>query len=197
MCPTDTERPELRSSSHGRAADLAASARYAHNLRVAHSSSIDQHPAGARRQRYAIALIITGFLAAVGSCLTWRTVTTIVAGKSHTVLERDKGLHFTKVGTASIGVGDLTLLIGVLAIVVGGVLLLHSSITLLVGALTTAAGIVLLVTLIEAGSSLRADTKPPFGQHAGVGLWLTFVGVIALLIAGGAYLIDARREGAH
>jgi hypothetical protein len=197
MRTTDTERAELRSTGRRRAAYRAASARYAHNLRVAHSSSIDQQPVGARAQRYAIALIVTGILTAVGSCLTWRTVTTIVAGKSHTVLERDKGLHFTKVGTASIGVGDLTLLIGVLAIVVGGALLLRSSITLLVGALTTAAGIVALVLLIEAGSSLRADTKPPFGQHAGVGLWLTFVGVVALIIAGGAYLIDARRAGAN
>jgi hypothetical protein len=164
---------------------------------VAHSSSINRQPAGSRAQRYAIALIITGVLTVVASFLTWRIVTTIVAGKSHTVLERDKGLHFTKVGTASIGVGDLTLLIGILAIVVGGALLLQRSMTLLVGALTTGAGIVLLVTLLEAGSSLRADTKPPFGQHAGVGLWLTFVGVIALTGSGAAYLIDARREGAH
>jgi len=138
-------------------------------------------------------LILAGVLAVVGSCLTWRIVTTIVAGRSPTVLERVKGLHFTKVGTASIGVGDLTLLIGALAIVVGGALLLRGSLDLLVGALTAGSGIVLLVTLIEAGSSLRADSTPPFGQHAGIGLWLTLVATVVLTVTGAAYLIDAQR----
>ncbi len=160
---------------------------------MAHRSPLEADPAGRGIARSGIALIAAGVLAVVGSCLTWRTVTTAPSGGAAVVLQRVRGLHFSRLGSANVGVGDLCLILGVVAILVGGVVLFRGGQRLLVAAVTICAVIVVAVTAYESTTIIRGSDVANFSDRAGPGLWLSLVAGILLVVTGVADLITARR----
>jgi len=150
-------------------------------------------PASRGIERSAIALIAAGSLAVVGSCLTWRTVTTAPSGGAAVVLQRVRGLHFSRLGSANIGVGDLSLILGVVAILVGGLVLFRGALRLLVAAVTVCAVVVVSVTGYESTTIIRGSDVANFSDRVGPGLWLSLVGGVLLVVIGVADLTAARR----
>lgn len=103
-------------------------------------------------------------------------------------------MHFSRLGGASMGVGDLTLIMGVLAIAVGVLVTRRGGLSLLVSAVTACAVLVLAITLVESRTILRANDPTGFADRPGVGLWLSLAACVLLSAAGLAYLIGTRRE---
>jgi hypothetical protein len=162
---------------------------------VSHRSPLPQtSAAGPRPTRAALALVAAGALAVVGSCLIWRTVTTSSPHAAPLVLQRVSGLHFSRLGAATIGVGDITLVLGVLAIAVGAMMVRQGTLTMLVGALTGCALLVLALTGYETSTILRGNSVGEFSDRAGLGLWISLVACVTLCGIGVSLLITALRD---
>jgi hypothetical protein len=160
---------------------------------VSHRSALEPAPTDSRARKTGIILAAAGVVAIVSSFLTWRTVTTSVAGNSALVIQRVSGVHYTRSGGSNVGVGYLTLLLGILAIAVGAVVTLRGALTLLVAALITCGVIVLGITAYEASTSIHPSHTSSFVNHASIGIWLDFAACLGLCAAGLSYLIGLRR----
>jgi hypothetical protein len=160
---------------------------------VFHRTALEPTPADSRTRRVGIALAVAGVIAVVSPFLTWRTVTSSVAGNSALVIQRVSGVHYTRSGASNLGVGYLTLLLGVLAIGVGAVVTLRGGMTLLITALVSCAVIVIAITGYEASNSLHTTGSSSFVNHSGLGLWLSAASCVALIAAGLTYLIGLHR----
>jgi hypothetical protein len=160
---------------------------------VSHRSALEPVETDARARRTGIVLAVAGVVAVVSPFLTWRSVTSSVAGNSALVIQRVSGVHYTRSGGSNLGVGYLTLLLGVLAIAIGAVVTLRGGLTLLVAALISCAVIVLAITAYEASTTIHASHTSSFVNHPSIGLWLSFAACLALCIAGLTYLVALRR----
>jgi hypothetical protein len=160
---------------------------------VSHRTALEPVATDSRARWAGIVLGVAGAVAILSSFLTWRTVTTSVTSNSALVIQRVSGVHYTRSGGSNVGVGYLTLLLGILALAVGAVVTLRGGLTLLVAALISCGVIVLAITVYETSTTIHASHNSSFVNHPAIGIWLSFAACVVLCADGLTYLIGQRR----